>query len=348
MKVNLKSVRIFTVMGLFLAGLVSTPLVAAGSESSEKPIKKQGVIIELFSTSFTLRDYWGREMMVDLTETTEIEEQKRNFLRDPKPYSPRELIPGLDVIVKGINTGGHIVAEEVKFTQDALKVARTIYSRVQPIEKELSDSNARLETVQTRVGNNEKKGQMLSGEVEELQAGVKLNRQQARTAGSTARQALAGVASNQMKLSSLNDRFSMLDEYDRYKTLTVHFPFDSTVISQEMESQLDQFFSEIAGLTGYLVEIRGFASTDGDDAYNRQLSQRRADGVRRYVTESHQIHLRRFVVPWGYGTLYPMADDSTLEGRKKNRRVEVRILVTPGMEGTDTSGTLAKTQDPSR
>ena len=348
MKEQLKSVRTFTLVGLLLVGLLSPSLAAAGSESSEKPIKMQGVIIERFSTSFTLRDYRGREMIVDLASTTEIEEQKRNFLRDPKLYSPRELIPGLDVTVKGINTGGHLVAEEVKFTQDALKVARTIYSRVQPIEKELANSNARLEAVKTRVGNNEKKGQMLTGEVEELQAGVKLNRQQARTAENTARHALAGMAANEEKLSTLNDRFSLLDEYDAYKTLTVLFPFDSSAISEKIESQLDQFFSEIAGLTGYLVEIRGFASTDGNEAYNRQLSQRRADGVRRYVTETHQIHLRRFVAPWGYGTLYPMADDSTLEGRKKNRRVEVRILVTPGMEETDTSAILAETLNPFR
>lgn len=348
MHAKLQSVRIFTLLGLLLTGLLSTPLVGAGSESSEKSIKMQGVIIERFSTSFTLRDYRGREMIVDLNDITEIEEQKRNFLREPNPYSPRELIPGLDVMVKGINTGGHIMAKEVKFTQDALKVARTIYSRVQPIEKELAISNVRLETVNTRVGNNEKKDQLLTGEVEELQSGVKLNRQQARTAESTARKALAGMTANEDKLSILNDRFSMLDEYDLYQTLTVHFPFDSSVISRETESQLDQFFTEIPGLTGYLVEIRGFASTDGNEGYNSQLSQRRADGVRRYVTEQHQIHLRRFVAPWGYGTLYPTADDSTMEGRKKNRRVEVRILVTPGMDETGSSNSLAETQHPFR
>jgi outer membrane protein OmpA-like peptidoglycan-associated protein len=170
------------------------------------------------------------------------------------------------------------------------------------------------------------KGQVLTGEVEELQVAVKLNRQQARSAESTARQAVAGVTANQKKLSTLNDRFSMLDEYDLHKTLTVHFPFDSSTIPEEMKTGIDHFFSGIAGLTGYLVEIQGFASTDGDEAYNRQLSQR----------------------PWGYGTLYPRADGSTLEGRKMNRRVEVRILVTPGMEETDTSGRLAGTVNPFR
>ena len=139
------------------------------------------------------------------------------------------------------------------------------------------------------------KGQVLTGEVEELQVAVKLNRQQARSAESTARQAVAGVTANQKKLSTLNDRFSMLDEYDLYKTLTVHFPFDSSVIQEAMQSGIDRFISGIDGLTGYLVEIQGFASTDGDEAYNRQLSQRRANSVRQYVTEKHQMHLRRFV-----------------------------------------------------
>ena len=46
MKDTLKNIGSFTLVGLLLAGLLSTPLAAAGSESSEKPIKMQGVIIE--------------------------------------------------------------------------------------------------------------------------------------------------------------------------------------------------------------------------------------------------------------------------------------------------------------
>ena len=64
---------------------------------------------------------------------------------------------------------------------------------------------------------------------------------------------------------------------------------------------------------------------------NRTLSQRRAESVVRYLAEKHDISLRRIVLPFGYGEAMPVADNGTLEGRKENRRVEVKILVSKGM-----------------
>jgi OmpA-OmpF porin, OOP family len=44
-------------------------------------------------------------------------------------------------------------------------------------------------------------------------------------------------------------------------------------------------------------------------------------------SENHSIPLRRIITPFGYGTLNPVADNSTRDGREQNRRVEVRVLV---------------------
>jgi hypothetical protein len=61
------------------------------------------------------------------------------------------------------------------------------------------------------------------------------------------------------------------------------------------------------------------------------LSQRRADSVIRYLVENHSIPLRRIITPYGYGKTNPVADNSTREGREKNRRVEVKLLVNKGL-----------------
>jgi outer membrane protein OmpA-like peptidoglycan-associated protein len=61
------------------------------------------------------------------------------------------------------------------------------------------------------------------------------------------------------------------------------------------------------------------------------LSQQRADAVVRYLQESHDIPLRRIVTPFGYGQMKPVADNATPDGRRQNRRVEVKILVSRGM-----------------
>ena len=73
--------------------------------------------------------------------------------------------------------------------------------------------------------------------------------------------------------------------------------------------------------------------SEGDAAANERLSERRADAVVRYLTENCSIPLRRLVTPFGFGAKQPVADNSTLDGRKQNRRVEVKILVNKGLTG---------------
>ena len=70
--------------------------------------------------------------------------------------------------------------------------------------------------------------------------------------------------------------------------------------------------------------MRGFASSDGSESLNDRLSERRADAVMRYLAQ-HEIPLRRIVLPFGYGEAMPVADNTTREGRKQNRRVEVTL-----------------------
>ncbi|MFY9574265.1 MAG: OmpA family protein, partial [Blastocatellia bacterium] len=64
---------------------------------------------------------------------------------------------------------------------------------------------------------------------------------------------------------------------------------------------------------------------------NRVLSQRRAEAVMHYLAENHDIPLRRIVLPFGYGEAMPIADNTTRDGRKQNRRAEVSILVSKGL-----------------
>lgn len=84
--------------------------------------------------------------------------------------------------------------------------------------------------------------------------------------------------------------------------------------------QLAQFLNEHPGRR---IQIEGFTDSVGSDAYNEELSQRRADSVKEVLME-HGIEPSR-IGSEGYGKAYPVATNSESGGRQLNRRVEVVI-----------------------
>ena len=73
-----------------------------------------------------------------------------------------------------------------------------------------------------------------------------------------------------------------------------------------------------------LVEIQGHTDSTGAAAYNRTLSNKRAESVKRYLTE-HGVARARLTAK-GFGPDMPVASNDTAEGREANRRVEFKIL----------------------
>lgn len=72
------------------------------------------------------------------------------------------------------------------------------------------------------------------------------------------------------------------------------------------------------------IRIEGHASSEGSAAHNKKLSDERAKSVMKYLTD-HGIAATTLTAV-GYGIEKPIADNSTEEGREKNRRVEFTIL----------------------
>jgi outer membrane protein OmpA-like peptidoglycan-associated protein len=146
---------------------------------------------------------------------------------------------------------------------------------------------------------------------------------------------LAGQVEEVNELTKINgERISSLDDYVVKESVTVLFRVNSAVLSPEDRMALDQLAAKAMTTKGYVIEIAGYTDSTGSVAWNRVLSQQRADEVVRYLQENHEIPLRRIVTPFGYGMTRPAADNSSPEGRRQNRRVEVKILVSKGMAGS--------------
>jgi outer membrane protein OmpA-like peptidoglycan-associated protein len=153
---------------------------------------------------------------------------------------------------------------------------------------------------------------------------------------------MSAASTARQEVATTNDRISALDEYRVKSTVIVLFSAGSSTLSDMATRDLAILAQQVKNEKGYLIEVAGFASSDGNADYNRRLSRQRADAVIQHMVETYSIPVRRFITPLGYGENQPAADNSTREGRKQNRRVEVRILVNrgqvlsdPGVAGSD-------------
>lgn len=108
------------------------------------------------------------------------------------------------------------------------------------------------------------------------------------------------------------------------KTLTlegVNFDNDKATLRPEAMVILDQAAETLKEWGDVKVEVAGHTDSSASDAYNLQLSERRANAVRDYLI-SKGVAAERLTAK-GYGESMPVADNSTAEGRFKNRRVEL-------------------------
>ena len=104
----------------------------------------------------------------------------------------------------------------------------------------------------------------------------------------------------------------------------VAFKLNSADLTQDAEKVLEDVAADLKKFPSVNVEIQGHSDTMGDDSYNLYLSEKRAQTVRSFLINKG-VKAERLTAK-GYGETAPVADNSTLEGRRKNRRVELKWL----------------------
>jgi OmpA-OmpF porin, OOP family len=299
--------------------------------------KLSGVVISREADKMIVRDINGADVAVTVSGATKISEKKANPFRSAKNYPVTALLRGLEVEVEGRgDSSGVLVAEKIKFTDDDFGVARSLDSRVAPVETRVTTTEGRMDGAENRLTAAEQNAQRLSGQLEELAAVANTARGGAKAAQETADQALAAAKANSAEIQTTNDRISQIDNYEAKQNIAVNFKVNSAVLSDEAKAALDEIAAQAKNEKGYLIQVTGYASADGTEAKNRALSERRADAVRRYLAE-HDIPLHRMINPFGFGELKPVAENNTRDGRKQNRRVEVAILVNKGLTASASS-----------
>ncbi len=144
----------------------------------------------------------------------------------------------------------------------------------------------------------------------------------------------AELAAAETRAQTLSERVGELeverDERGTVFTLSdVVFDFDSDELSEGGERTVAQIAETVEQYPQGQILIEGFTDSFGAEDYNQQLSERRAEAVKKAFVEAG-IDAERIQVD-GHGEAYPVASNDTAEGRQLNRRVEI-VVSTDGRE----------------
>jgi outer membrane protein OmpA-like peptidoglycan-associated protein len=127
------------------------------------------------------------------------------------------------------------------------------------------------------------------------------------------------------RADSLSSVVNGLENYKSMGNVTVTFGFDKATLTKDSKEQLDGFAQQLGSAKSYILEVTGGTDSIGSAEYNYDLSQRRADAVVQYLAAKYGVAAHRFYLI-GIGKDKEVAPNTTAEGRKQNRRVEVQLL----------------------
>jgi len=193
--------------------------------------------------------------------------------------------------------------------------------------------NDKLDTLGQTVEQTQERTRKNEGAIGE----VDLKTQAAQSSADQARQA-AAVADTEAKAARARaDQVGgKADELDKASKRLVYsvvlsedegqFKSGKVTLPDEAKAKLDELVTKLkADPNGAFFEIEGHTDARGAKALNEKIGYDRADAVKRYLFEQHQIPLHRMNVI-SYGPAKPIASNKTREGRAMNRRVVIRIL----------------------
>lgn len=194
--------------------------------------------------------------------------------------------------------------------------------------------------VQGEVGQVNEKVEGLSRSVEENQERTRTNEgrlgevdQRAQGAQTAAQAANQRAETAHAAANAVNTRADAIEAAAKRLVYEIvlsedkgNFKFGQAVMPDEAKSELDQLVTRLkAEPTGAFIEIEGHTDNSGPPALNYKLGLDRAENVKRYLYEQHQVPLHKISVI-SYGEDKPIAPNKTRDGRSQNRRVVIKVL----------------------
>ena len=104
----------------------------------------------------------------------------------------------------------------------------------------------------------------------------------------------------------------------------ITFATNQSTIQPQFQPTLDQVATTLAEYPKTMIDVLGHTDSDGAEAYNQTLSERRAQSVSSYLGGRGIASVR--IATMGYGETRPIASNETPDGKAQNRRVEIKVV----------------------
>lgn len=293
--------RIAHLAALSLVALTfSNPLFGADS------VKIEGLIKSRNGDTMIVQTSRSPNAIVLLTDDTQVGQVQGVLKARRKEMSMAALIPGLAVKVEGTyNDQNELVAKSVSFKGNDLQRAESIQAglhetkmETQKNAEELEKQNAALQQQQAQLMEHQQK-----------------------------------IAANKSAIDAAVARFGQLDDYYILDEVTVYFANGKVKVDPKYVPQLLALGNKAKTIDGYVIEVRGYASSVGSIGLNQQLSEDRANEVTNILIQQAHIPLTRMLAPGAMGESHQIGNAETEQGQAENRRVVVRVLQNKAIAG---------------
>jgi outer membrane protein OmpA-like peptidoglycan-associated protein len=194
------------------------------------------------------------------------------------------------------------------------------------VKGEVGQVNDKVEGLSKSVEETQERTRANEGRIGEVDQKAQAADQKAQAANQRAEE--AGKAA-----SAVNTRADAIEKASKRLVYEVvlsedkgNFKFGKAVMPDQAKTDIDQLVETLkAEPKGAYIEIEGHTDNAGTKEYNYQLGLERAENVKRYLYEHHQVPLHKINVI-SYGEEKPIAPNKTRDGRAQNRRVVIKVL----------------------
>jgi outer membrane protein OmpA-like peptidoglycan-associated protein len=304
---------------MIVASLMALFLLASVNAFGADKVK--GMILTRTGDTLTVSNASGKTIVL-LTDETDTKDNTGLFGWGKDHMSNVVLIPGLKLEVEGtVDDQGRIVAKTITVDGDDLETAEMIQAGLHPTAQQVLANERSIAANRTNIAGNKNDIEANQQRIAALEGNLEARQKQ--------------IQQSMADIEERTRRFLALSDYDVKDQATVNFDTASSELSASAQEELRRLARGAAPLTGYIIEVMGFADSSGTIAMNQQLSEDRSKAVVNFLMQQCSVPPRRIVAPAAMGIYQPVASNETNAGRAENRRAEIKVLAS---KATSASG----------